>query len=463
MKNPFSNLGADSHEILSECSEKERMNSARIGATMLLPFFLWALGAGATAWMIGGGTVAITVSGLAAGLLIFIADSGIIAKASSGKSSVLGIAGRGSLAVVGSFIFAHAGIFPLARGLIDQEVERTKLTEIEAAKEKILPQMKAVQERLIKQTATYHQQLADAQTALVSKNAELAGLRTELNRWRAEADAEGNGKRNGKEGFGERWKRLMADQVMPLEAREKIMQAEQEAAAKAVNAAQEQVLAADKAAADDPGLVHLQKQLEEATGAVRAQKHLDPLSCYKALHRVMHREWEAGDYTLTFMYVCLCFLLLGFELLPLGLKLNSKGEHSLKVRRLHFKAEQDYANYIQAYPAVGMQLMQVRLRHEAHREELKMEHDQIMEEIRAARHLARSIMLEKAEVFGMAEDMLARVPKKAREEHKEFAQLLAKQLIENFLRSVEAAMRRSHKNQRMTPDFGADPNAAASA
>lgn len=463
MKNPFSILGADSHDILSECSEKERMNSARIGATMLLPFFLWALGAGATAWMIGGGTVAITVSGLAAGLLIFIADSGIIAKASSGRGSALGIAGRGALAVVGALVFAHAGIFPLARGLIDQEVERTKLTEIEAAKEKIIPQMDAVQERLAKQTATYHQQVADTQAALVAKNAELATLRTELNKWRAEADAEGNGKRSGKVGFEGRWKHLMDDQVKPLEGREKVMQDEQEAAAKALKAAQEQVLAADKAAADDPELTHLQKELEAATSAVRTQEHLDPLSCYKALHRVMHREWEAGDYTLTIGYGCVCLLLLGFELLPLGLKLNSKGEHSLKVRRLHFKAEQDYSNYIQAYPVVGMQLMQVRLRHEAHREELKMEHDQIMEEIRSARHLARSIMLEKAEVFGMAEEMLARVPKKAREEHKEFAQLLAKQLIENFLRSVDAAMRRSHKNQRITPDFGADPYAAAAA
>lgn len=428
---------------------------------MLLPFFLWALGAGATAWMIGGGIVIIPVSGLAAGLLIFIADSGIIAKASSGRNSVLGIVGRCALAVVGSFVFAHAGIFPLAKGLIEQEVERTKLNEIEAAKEKIIPQMVAVQERSAKQTTTYHQQVANTQTALVAKNAELTALRTELNKWRAEADAEGNGKRSGREGFGERWKRLMEDQVKPLEAREKVTQAEQEAAAKALKAAQEQVFAADNAAADDPELVHLHKELEEATGAVRAQKHLDPLSCYKALHRIMHREWEAGDYTLTFMYACLCFLLLGFELLPLGLKLNAKGEHSLKVRTLQFKAEQDYSNYIQAYPVVGMQLMQVRLRHDAHREELKMEHEQIMEEIRAARHLARSIMLEKAEVFGMAEEMLARVPKNAVEEHKEFAQLLAKQLIENFLRSVEGAMRRCHKDHRMTPDVGIDPNAAA--
>ena len=47
-------------------------------------------------------------------------------------------------------------------------------------------------------------------------------------------------------------------------------------------------------------------------------------------------------------------------------------------------------------------------------------------QVRSVPRLARAVMVEKAKVFALAEDVLSRVPKLAREEHKEFARLLSK-------------------------------------
>ena len=437
----LSRLGGDSPELLNDCSEKERMNSGMMGATLLLPVLIWSVGGAATAWMMGGGMVVCLVTGGVCGGAILIADRGMMAWMSRKGRSPLGVVGRLVLALAGSTIFAHPGVFLLGKGVIERELEEVRQQAIEARKAEITPQLDAVNVRLGHRVDDERAQLAAATGAVISKDGELAKNREQLDYWRRLADAEGAGKRSGIEGFKQRWQHIMDDNVAPLAGRERVLQEELEDARKTAAKAQESLALVQDAVRNDPDRQRLEHDLHTASEAIRKQNFSDPLSRYEALHKVMARQWATGNYSLGLAYGVGCLFLLGLELLPLGLKLGGRGEHVLKVEELQFKAEQDFATLREVYPELSMQLTRLRLQAEARREEIRLDYEAIMDRVRASRQLARSIMLEKAQVFEMAADTLARVPRKARAEHREFAEVLTKELIESFLRSVESAMR----------------------
>ncbi|MBL9151859.1 MAG: DUF4407 domain-containing protein [Verrucomicrobiales bacterium] len=455
----FSRLGGDSPQLLEQCSEMERMNSTSQGATLLLPIIIWFCGASATAQMMKAGITATLVAGAVAALFILLADRGMMAYLSKKGSHLLGIMARLLLAFAGSLVFAHPAVFFLAGGVIEKELLADKQSAIEARRQEIIPKLDKARTRLAASIDAHRQQAAATQSVLQGKEAELRGVRAQQDQWVKEADDEALGKRSGVPTEGPEYRRLMGYVTMSQE-REKTLIGEvataREQAARAQTALEEGM----KATLNDPEIDRLQAEFDQASSAIRFRDDSDPFSQFEALHTVMGRHWERGSYSLVFAYLIVCGTVLGFEIIPLCLKMGNKGtELGLKVEEIQFKAEQDFDNMKQVYPPLAMQMMQARLHAETQKESLRLEHEIVMDNVRAARQLARSIMLEKAEVFEMTEDMLRRVPKKARSEHRQFAELLAKQLIDSFLASVQTAMRRVSGNR----DSGTEDSASATA
>jgi len=455
----FSRLGGDSPELLEQCSEKERMNSTSQGATLLLPMIIWFCGASATAQMMKAGTGATLMAGLVAALFILLADRGMMAYLSKKGSRLLGILARLLLAFAGSLVFAHPAVFFLAGGVIEKELLSDKQSAIEARRQEILPQLDKARERVAALTDTLRQQAVSAQTVLQAKEAELREVREQQDQWLKEADDEALGKRSGVKSEGPEYRRLMG-YVAKTQEREQTLIGEATTARQQWERAQAALEGGMKDGINDNEIKRLQAEFEQASNAIQLRDDSDPFSQFEALHTVMARHWQRGSYSLVLAYLIVCVTVLGFEIIPLCLKIGSKSsEVGLKVEEIQFKAEQDFDNMKQVYPTISIQMMQNRLNAEARKENLRLEHETAMESVRAARQLARSIMLEKTEVFAMTEEMLRRVPEKARPEHRQFAEMLAKQLIDSFLASVQTAMCRFSGNPKS--DLGEKASAAA--
>lgn len=451
----FSWLGCDSPHLLDQCSEKERVNSTSQGATLLLPLVIWFCGASATALMMKATPIVAAIAGTVSGLFILIADRGMMAYLSKKGNRFLGIAARLLLAFAGSLVFAHPAIFFLAKGVIEKELLSEKTSAIEARRQEIMPQLDKARVRLASTVAAMREQAAAAQSVLLAKEAELRDVRAQQDQWLKEADAEALGKRSGVPKEGPEYRRLMG-YVASKEDKEKTLVTEVGAAHEQWERAQSALEQGLKNADNDVEVTHLQAEFDQASSAIRFRDDSDPFSQFEALHTVMARYWQRGSYSLIIAYVTMCVVVLGFELIPLCLKMGNKGtELGLKVEEIQFKAEQDFENLKQVYPTISMQMVQAKLHTEAQKESLRLDYELIMDSVRAGRQLARNIMIEKAEVFEMTEDMLRRVPKKARPEHREFAELLARQLIDNFLKSVQSAMRRVNGTQSSSMDDGA--------
>lgn len=452
----FSRLGGDSPQILDECSEKEGINSGILGMTLLIPMTLWFIGGWATAWMMKAPFVACAIAGGVCAVLIALLDRGMMAYLSRKGRSVLGLFARLLLALAASLVFAHPAVFLLANGVLEREIESVQNQTVEARKREVGPQLDRARQRVAGGIVALRQCVNSAEAAWKMKDAELRETRAQTGKWLKEADDEARGLRGSLPGEKANYNRAMVI-VAESKKREGALVAELEAAKKRMETAQCDLRDASGRADGDPEVVRLELDLAAASSAIRSQNLGDPFSQFEALHRLIARDWLEGKYSLGIAYAVVCVVLLGLELVPLFLKMGAaRSEHGLKVEGLQFKAEQDFENLRQVYPAVSMELMQLKLRADAQKESLRLDHEVIMDNVRSHRRLARSIMLEKAEVFEMAEHVMSRVPRKARPEHREFAERLAKQLIDGFLASIESALKRMP-----TPSAGESPAAAA--
>ena len=440
----FSRLGGDSPQLLDECSEKERINSSILAMTLLIPMTLWFIGGWATAWMMQAPPIGCGIAGGVCAASIGVLDRGMMAYLSRKGRSVFGLLARLILAVSASLVFAHPAVFLLANGILDREIEAAQNQIIESRKSEIGPELGQARQRVATNISALREAAMTAEAAWKVKDGELRESRAGTAKSMKEADDEARGLRGSPRGESTDYRRAMSI-VAANQMRETTVAAEAESALKQMESARSDLRDALSNAAKDAEVVRLERDIDIAATAIRAQNHGDPFSRFEALHRLILRDWKEGKYSLGIAYIVVCVVLLGLELVPLGFKLGSRGgEHSLKVEALQFKAEQDFENLRQVYPALSMQTMQLRLEAEAQKESLRLGHDVIMDSVRAHRCLARSTMLEKAEVFEMAEDVMKRVPKKARPEHREFAERLAKQLIDGFLASIESALKRVH-------------------
>jgi len=452
----FSRFGADSPELLEECSEKECINSGILGMTLIIPMLLWFAGGWATAWMMRAPLVICAVAGGFCALVIALLDRGMMAYLSKKGRSALSLLARMLLAFAASLIFAHPAVFLLANGVIEREIESVQNQTIEARKKEIGPQLDRARQRVAGSIVALRQCANSAESAWKMKDEELKETRAQTGKWLKEADDEARGLRGSLPGEKANYNRAMAI-VGESKKREAALVAELESAKRRLETAQADLRDASNKAASDPEIVRLELDLASASSAIRSQNLGDPFSQFEALHRLIAREWLEGRYSLGIAYIVVCVVLLGLELVPLFLKMGAtRSEHGLRVEGLQFKAEQDLKNLQQVYPALSMELMQLKLRADAQKESLRLDHELIMDNIRSHRRLARSIMLEKAEVFEMAEQVMSRVPRKARPEHREFAERLAKQLIDGFLVSIESALKRVRP-----PDAGESSASAA--
>ena len=440
MRNFFSRLAGDSPQVLEECSEKERINSAILGMTLIIPIALWFAGGWATAWMMNAPLFVCLIAGGSCGSIVALLDRGMMTYLSRRGRSVIGLAGRMLLAVAASMVFAHPAIFILARGIIEREIESAQELSIQARQSAIIPQLENARARADIEFTSLSQQVSNAEAALNAKRGELRECRAHTTRWLKEADDEARGLRGSPRGERSNYNRALAI-VAESKKREATIALELEAAEKGLERIRGEARDARSRAKDDPEIVRLGAELASVSSRIRSQRFADPLSRFEALHRLMARNWQRGDYSVGLAYVILCLVLLGLEVMPLLLKIGSlQGEHALKTEGLRFKVQQDLANLIAVYPALSLELTQLRLRADAQKESLRLDHGVAVDYLGSHRRLARSIMLEKAEVFEMAHEAINRTPKSAIAEHREFAERLAKQIVDGFIRAVEVAL-----------------------
>ena len=441
----FSRLAGDPQSVLRTLSEKARIESSTIGATLTLPMVIWAAGGFATASMMNAPLAGCLITGATLAALILILDRGMMSLASKKGRRGIGVTLRFILAFAGSLVFAHPAVFYVARGVIDRELAAEQQTAVEARKAKIAPQLEQARERLAKNLTVMQNAAGGAQTALEEKAKALQETRAKVTEWTKTADDEARGFRPDGQGKaiadeGRNYKRATTnrDQFSKTEA---ALKDEVEAAQQSAKATQAALLNANAAAAKDPEVLRLEEDLTLALQQIRGTAYSDPFSRFEALHHVMARNWQGGSYSLCIAYIVVCLVLMLMEIVPLWLKLsNGGGELGLTLDQQQFKAEQDTENYKTAYPTFSMDLMQHRLRCEAYREQLKLDNDLAMDRVRVPGERVRLIMTEQAHVFALAEDVMRRGAKTKRREHQEFTERLALQLIAAFQRAVTVEM-----------------------
>ena len=442
MFNPFSWLAGDPQGVLRSCSEKARIDSSILGATLILPTVIWGAGAYATAHMMGAAMIPAFIAAAVIGILVLILDRGMMAYLAKSNRSWVGIVSRAMLAVLGSIAFAHPAVFFLARGLIDRELASQSESAIEMRKAEIVPQLKLARERIDRNAGVARDALQLANKAYQDRDAGLREAHAEVVRWRNEADLEGRGVRGtaGKVGEGPNYDRAItfgdeakARVLVLQDDLAKLGRSKEEAARALVRILEE--------GKSDPEVVRLESDLSLALGKIRGHEVGDPFSQYEALHQVIARNWKDGSYALGVGYMVACLLLLGLELTPLALKMGAGGgELAIATGQLQFKAEQDAECYCTVYPGVAAEMTRSRLQLEMEREKMELENQLAMDRVRKPAALTREILAEQDQVFQLVAEILKNV-RKASEERKAAAERLADRLLDAFDRSVEAEMK----------------------
>ncbi len=438
----FSRLGGDPQGSLRDCSEKARIDSASQGATLLLPMIIWGAGGFATAHMMNAGLIACFVTSMSLAIIILILDRGMMSYVSKAKRSSLGIIARFILAIAGSIVFAHPAVFIVAKGVIERELTADVENAVEARKSEIEPQLAEARKRLASSAAILRDTASAANIAFIEKNEELKEARKAVERWTNAADDEANGLRGSSalQGEGTKFKRA---EKYKNEAKLTVKNLESELAnaRKASHSAQQALTSAIVLKVNDPEIRRLENDLNLALGKIRGHDQGDPFSRFEALHAVIGRNWAAGSYSLGVGYIIVCIVLLGFEVIPVCLKLGAGGgELALLLELQLFKAEQDNANYKEVYPTLSMAMTRHRLQIDVYREQLKLDNELSMDRIRVPSEKVRSILVEQAQVFKLADDLLRRSEKSKNVRNAEFSETLSNQLIDAFQRAVEAEM-----------------------
>jgi len=456
MNHFFSRLGADSPEILSGCSQKAQIDSSATAQTLLLPMLIWTGGGLATAAMMQASFIVCVVAAAASGAIILLLDRGVLVFLSRKGRSSVGIAARVLIAFTASLIFAHPPVFFFARGLLDREHERVRQADIEAHRKELAPQIDKARKRVADEISVATSVATAAVNTWKAKDEELKKARALKEYWMTFADHEARGWISGVEGEKGRYRRAkeLADSNDQLA---KTLATEAEAALKAMETAQAAFGDALKAAGADAEVARLERELAGVSETIRARQSGDLLSNYDALHHLIVRGWQSGSYSLAIAYAVISITLLGLEITPLLLKLGAtSGEHGIKIAELQFKAEKDFENFTALYPTLSLKLTEHRINAEIGIEALRIDESLALDRLRAPRRLARAIVIEKSEVFEMAGDLVRRVPKNAPPEHREFAEQLARQLVENFMGEVQSVLSRGKSP-------GAGPAAAPAA
>ena len=438
----FSRLGGDPQGPLQNCSEKARIDSASQGATLLLPMIIWGAGGFATAQMMNASLFGCAVTSVSLAIIILILDRGMMSYVSKAKRSSLGIIARFVLAIAGSVIFAHPAVFFVAKGVIERELTSEVEKAVETRKSEIEPQLAEARKRLSASAAILRDTASAANIAFVAKNEELKAAREAVARWTKDADEEANGRRGSSalEGEGPRFKRA---EKYKEEAKITVKNLESELAGarQASDSAQKALTAAMVSKENDPEIKRLENDLGLALGKIRGHDQGDPFSRFEALHAVIGRNWAAGSYSLGMGYIIMCIVLLGFEVIPVCLKLGAgSGELALVLELQQFKAEQDNANYKEVYPTLSMAMTRHRLQIDAYREQLKLDNELSMDRIRVPAERVRLILVEQAQVLKLADDLLRRGEKSKNARNAEFSESLSNQLIDAFQRAVETEM-----------------------
>lgn len=438
----FSRLGGDPQSTLKNCSEKAKIDSASQGATLILPMVIWGAGGFATAHMMNAGLLACVVTSVCLSVIILILDRGMMSYVSKKKRSSLGIVARFVLAFAGSVVFAHPAVFIIAKGLIERELTSEVERAVEARKSEIEPQLASARKRLSESTSILRDSASAAHSSVVQKNEELKAAREAVARWTKEADDEAKGLRGtfGKKGEGTDFKR--AERYRD-EAKITVTNLEMELARAQQNSESTQKALTVAVAGNDvdPEIKRLENDLASALGKIRGHDQGDPFSRFEALHTVIARDWSAGSYSLGLGYIIVCLVLLGFEVIPICLKLGAgDGELALALELQQFKAEQDNANYKEVYPTLSMAMTRNRLQVDAYREQLRLDNELAMDRVRVPAERTRSILLEQAQVFELADELLRRGAKSKNPKFAQFSESLANQLIESFQKAVETEM-----------------------
>lgn len=439
--NPFSWLAGDPQGELQSCSEKARIDSSTLGATLLLPAVIWGAGAFASAHMMQSGMIPAIVAAAIVAILVLVLDRGLMSYLGKARRSWSGVFARVMLAALGSIVFAHPAVFFVARGLIDRELDSQAETAIEMRKSEIVPQLARVRERIEGSTETARVALQLANRTFQEKDAEMREARADVARWRNEADLEARGMRgtHGKKGEGSDYNRAIGFKE-EAQARVSDLQGELSELMQAKEAAAGALARSFEEGRNDPELVRLENDLGLAVGKIRGRELGDPFSKYEALHQLIARNWKDGSHSLGIGYIVACLLLLGLELTPLALKMGAGGgELAIATGRLQFKAEQDDECYRAVYPSVAAEMIRSRLQLQMEREKMELENQLAMDRIRKPAALTRGMLVEQDQVYALIDGMMKNV-RKASDERKDAAKRLADRLLDAFDHAVEAEM-----------------------
>ncbi|MEX1362805.1 MAG: DUF4407 domain-containing protein [Nannocystaceae bacterium] len=396
--------------MLGDCSEGEQVRSAILGATLLIPMAIWGFGAGTIAHMMGANAWVSLFAGAGMAVCILVMDRGLMAYLSSKGRTRTGIAARILLATAASAILAHPPTLLFADGVIEDELLQKKQTLSQQTLAPLQRELADARVPVDQEVERLRTSLDAATKTAANAASERAGIEKALRDNHKEADDEALGKTGNGQGEGRRYKRLMRE-------REELSRQDSELkdrvdVAKARVDKLESSLAVGMTATTET-ITRLTEEIDSVRQEIEDVNHSDPLSRVVALHGAIVRGARNGDYSLAVVYLLICGVLLGLELLPLVIKLGfKKGELAMAFQRENFRAETDIHNFKENYPIHSREMAGVEFEQLTRRKRQQLEHDLDLDllegRLQFICHHGERIMDRMEDVWALADKLQAR-------------------------------------------------------